>query len=181
VNVSFTRRTLALAGVAVALVAAVAAIAAPAQAASPAYWSVERAEFAAVVDDLPEGCSYKVWRGWVGNCVAPDYSIGRADCVGTGPRIIHPTEDVYLYKTFKCEIDTMTWTAAGIRKHRDDKPQGAYGITDPGYGGVRGTGTLRVKVASRFTALVTWRGWVWRQTIRIAEGGEMPPVALPQR
>jgi hypothetical protein len=117
-NLNFTsgRRMLALAVAAVALVAALTASAAPAQAANPRpwFWSTERAaSVIPVVDHIPENCGWKIQRGWIGNCIAPDFQYD-ADCIGIGSRTIHQTDDVYLYKTFKCEFNTYVWTPAKL-------------------------------------------------------------------
>jgi hypothetical protein len=127
-KISFTvGRTLAVAGAAVALVAAVTAIATPAKAAPTAggWWSTARAE--AVVANLsagdsPRGCERKILSSdWVGTCVV---SGAAGKCEGFGPRSIHPTEDVYLYETFKCSLPSTIWTGARLKSaRRQMKPE----------------------------------------------------------
>jgi hypothetical protein len=54
--------------------------------------------------DHPAGC---FWAG-IRNCVHP---IDAPRCVGVGRRIISPTDDVYLHRTFKCSISVEVLTA----------------------------------------------------------------------
>jgi hypothetical protein len=122
---------------AVALVLVAVALVATASAASPQawYWSKERAERVAFVEDVPEGCVAAIERDgaksppqpsrWSGDCDAPAYFVNHgpggqfyADdaptCVGIGPRIISSTNDVYLYRTFSCSFPSMGWTTKDL-------------------------------------------------------------------
>jgi hypothetical protein len=135
------------------------------------YWSKERAASVIQVTDSPAGCSKQIYSnsGWVGNCVAANYTYGGADCVGTGPRTVSSTEDVYLYKTFQCEVAVNVWTPTSLHA--------AYRNISAHPNGIGGAGTwltgaadaqkrpVRVQVTGRFTAIVTWVGGSWKMTI----------------
>jgi hypothetical protein len=155
---------------AVALVLVVAAV--PAASASGTtqqwYWSKERAASVAAVPNHPDGCGYAIFHsGLIGNCVA---AISDPDCVGVGPRTISSTDDVYLYKTFKCDFATKTWTPAALRLAHQQADQHKYSIGGAGNwidaAGIVGNDTLRVQVTGRFTATVTWLGQSWLKTIQ---------------
>jgi hypothetical protein len=163
-----------LLGVLFALIAAaslaVCLSASSARAATPQtwYWSKERAATVAYVSDQPRGCASAIFHsGSIGNCVLPDSG---PDCVGVGPRTISSTDDVYLYKTFKCDFATKTWTPAALRLAHQQAAQHPYGIGGSGTwidgAAVEGKGTLRVQVTGRFTADVTWLGKTWTKTIQ---------------
>jgi hypothetical protein len=107
----------AVAALALASTATAGSAAGAAQAATPKtwFWSKQRAESVAYVSDLPTGCSRLILRaGWIGKCVAPNYTYGGTSCVGVGPRTISSTADVYLYKTFTCRFATLAWTPAAL-------------------------------------------------------------------
>jgi hypothetical protein len=104
---------------ALALIAAATASAAAesAQAAPPKawYWSKERAAKVAFVPDPPKGCSQAIYKsGWIGKCVAPNYTYGGPECDGVGKRIISSTDDVYLYNKFTCGFAIRRWTPAAL-------------------------------------------------------------------